>query len=231
MDHRGVFADAGVDFLLDSLQIARRDRAGVREVKAQSVWGDQRACLMHMRAQNVAQRVMQDMGRGMVQHRGVAPRAIHFQRHPRAGPDLSRVAVQQAPKMDDRAIGFAGFGNFEQRPARPCESCRGRRPGRRLRDKRASRQRLLRPCRRRRCGWRGLRIRRDSGRSRQSAKRRPPLSLSSGASASSVRAAARPRSRCSRHQTVEAFDIHCQHRRRGRRPASDRAESHKCRTA
>ena len=71
-----VFADTRVDLLFDRRQVAFADRAGVREIEAQAIGRDQRARLMDSGAEHVAQRVVQDVSGGVIEHRGVAPRPI-----------------------------------------------------------------------------------------------------------------------------------------------------------
>ena len=87
----------------------------MREVEAQLVGIDQRAGLMHRTAEHVAQRVMQDVGRGMIEARGVAAEAIDFELDARAAGEVGGVAAQDAPDMNDRAFGFARVGHFEKR--------------------------------------------------------------------------------------------------------------------
>ena len=76
------------------------------EIEAQPIGGDQRARLMDLVAQDFAQRVMEDMGRRMVQHRGVAPDAIDLERHTPAALEVAHIAAQHAPEMHDRAVGL-----------------------------------------------------------------------------------------------------------------------------
>ena len=87
----------------------------MREVEAQLVGIDQRARLMHRTAEHVAQRVVQDVGRGMIQHRGVAPEAIDLELDARAAREVTGVAAQNAPDVNDRAFGLARVRHFENR--------------------------------------------------------------------------------------------------------------------
>ena len=57
----GVLTDVRIDQVLDALKRLVLHRAGVGEVKAQPVRGDQRACLAYMCAQDLAQGRVQDM--------------------------------------------------------------------------------------------------------------------------------------------------------------------------
>ena len=74
----GVLADARVDFLFDGRRSASRYAPYGLEVETQPFRRNHRSRLMDVAAENVAQSVMQDMGCGMVEHRGVAPLAIDF---------------------------------------------------------------------------------------------------------------------------------------------------------
>ena len=56
-----------------------RDRLVVRKVESQPVGSDQGAGLFDMIAQHLAQRPVQNMGGGMVAHRGLAGGRIHLQ--------------------------------------------------------------------------------------------------------------------------------------------------------
>ena len=57
----GILTDVRVNQILDALKRLVLHRAGVGEVKAQPVRGDQRACLAYMCAQDLAQGRVQDM--------------------------------------------------------------------------------------------------------------------------------------------------------------------------
>ena len=58
--------------VFDVLQLLVADRGKVREVEAQVAGIDQRARLLHMLAQHLAQRGMQQVRAGMVAHGGAA---------------------------------------------------------------------------------------------------------------------------------------------------------------
>ena len=83
------------------------------EVEAQLVGIDQRARLMHRTAQHVAQRVVEDVSRGMIEHRSVAPKAIDFELDPRTACEVAGVAAQKASDVNDRAFSLARIRHFE----------------------------------------------------------------------------------------------------------------------
>ena len=110
-----VFADTCVDLLFDRRQVALAHRAGVREIEAQTVGRDQRARLMDPRTEHVAQRIVQDVSRGMIKHRGVAARPIDAQRDAPAAIEIARVAAEQPADMENRAVRLARIDNLEKR--------------------------------------------------------------------------------------------------------------------
>ena len=61
-----VGADLLVDAPLDAPQLLGRDRLEVREVEAQAVGRDQRTLLLHVRAEHLAQRGVQQVRGGVV---------------------------------------------------------------------------------------------------------------------------------------------------------------------
>ena len=73
---------------------SRRHRLGMREVEAQPVGRDQRALLRDVIAQHLAQRLVQQMRRGMVLADGAAPRVIDVERQRGAG--LERALLDRA---------------------------------------------------------------------------------------------------------------------------------------
>ena len=73
-----VAQDAAVDAGFDALQLIRRDRLGVGEVKAQAVGRHQRACLAGVLAQFLAQFGMQQVGGGVVAHDITAALCVHL---------------------------------------------------------------------------------------------------------------------------------------------------------
>src|SRR5208282_1346660 len=116
--HFGVLADARVDLFLDRRERVALDRPLMREVKTQLVGIDQRARLMHRIAQDVAQRVVQNVRRGMIQHGGVAPEAIDLEFDARATCEVAGCAAQNSPDMNDRAFSLARVRHFEDRARR-----------------------------------------------------------------------------------------------------------------
>ena len=73
---------------------------------------------MHRTAEHVAQRVVQDVRRGMIEHRGVAPLAIDLELDARAAGEFAGVAAQDPPDVHDRAFGLARVRHFEKRARR-----------------------------------------------------------------------------------------------------------------
>ena len=69
---REVPPDVVVDQALDLAELGRGERSEVSEVEAQSVLRDQRAGLLHVRAQDRLERGVQQMGRCVVLHRQAA---------------------------------------------------------------------------------------------------------------------------------------------------------------
>ncbi len=61
-----VLQDRGVRRVLDAAQLVVRQRARLREVETQPVRRDERALLRHMLAEHAAQRLMGEMGRGVI---------------------------------------------------------------------------------------------------------------------------------------------------------------------
>src|SRR5438445_4676454 len=70
---------------------------------------------MDIRTQDFAQRVMEDMGRRMVEHRGVAPLAIDAECNAPPALELIRLTAHQAPNVKNRTVGLARIDDFEQR--------------------------------------------------------------------------------------------------------------------
>ncbi len=76
----GVEQNFVVHLLLDVAQFGRIDRSEVREIEAQACWLDQRAGLLDVRAENVAQRGVHQVRRGVIALDVLAPRAVGFSR-------------------------------------------------------------------------------------------------------------------------------------------------------
>src|SRR5690242_5554540 len=68
--------------------------------------------------EHVTQCVVQDMRRGMVEHRGVVARAIDDKLNAPAALEISRLAAQQASDMKNRAVGLARIDDFQDCAAR-----------------------------------------------------------------------------------------------------------------
>ena len=77
----GVLADVLVHLLLDVGQFGRIHRREMREIEAQPVRRHQRTRLLHVRAQNVAQRRVHQVRRRVVALVALAPRGVGFRRH------------------------------------------------------------------------------------------------------------------------------------------------------
>src|SRR6516165_5865461 len=69
---------------------------------------------MHVLAQNIAKRVVQNMGRRMVQHRGVTTFTVDAQADAMSGLELADVTPQNSPHVENRAITLACIGNFDE---------------------------------------------------------------------------------------------------------------------
>ncbi len=82
-----VLQDDPVGDLLDLRQFFRRDRLLVREVEAQPVAVDERSLLGDMRAQHLAERLVQQMGRRMVGPDGATAGVIDLRHERHAGSD------------------------------------------------------------------------------------------------------------------------------------------------
>ena len=99
--HRQVGADAGVDQLLNRGQLRLVQRFEVGEVEPQPLRLHQRPLLGHMLAQHLAQRGMQQVGRGVVAGDVAAPLGIHPRFQPvaqlqGAGGDAAEMEIHAA---------------------------------------------------------------------------------------------------------------------------------------
>ena len=113
-----------------------------------SVGIDQRARLMDRVAEHVAQRVVEDMSRGMIEHARRRAAGDQFEFDACAAGENRRHRRAGCGRRERSSLCLARVGNFEKRARRSSRSRRGRRLGRRLRDRRASRRRRQRPDRR-----------------------------------------------------------------------------------
>src|SRR5260370_1204657 len=73
---------------------------------------------MHRIAENFAERVVEDVGRGMVQHRRVAPDAIDAGLRARALREVAGFAAQNPSEVENRAFRLPSIGDFENRTRR-----------------------------------------------------------------------------------------------------------------
>src|SRR5215475_3500538 len=85
------------------------------EIEPKPFWGNQRARLVDLRTEDIAQRVVKNVSRGMIEHRRITPDAIDAELDMRTPPKIADLALQDAPDMDDRAIGFACLADFGER--------------------------------------------------------------------------------------------------------------------
>ena len=95
--HRRVAVDLRVDDPLDAVDLLARHRLKVHEVEAQPIGRDQRSRLLHVRAEHLAQRRVQQMRRRVVAPRRIANLGVDF-----GGDD---VADAQLPGGDADAVG------------------------------------------------------------------------------------------------------------------------------
>ena len=87
--HGVVRIHAGVDLALDRVQRLGADRSAVGEVEPQPVGRDERAGLLDVRAEALAEGGVEQMGRRVVAADGVAALPVHVRRHPVAFPQAS----------------------------------------------------------------------------------------------------------------------------------------------
>ena len=108
--HRPVLEDALVDDLLDALALLPRERLRVREVEAELVGPNGRARLAHVVAEHVLERLVQEVGRGVVGHRREAHLPGDDRAHPVAGGEAlaleeERLVVAEAVGGDELGAG------------------------------------------------------------------------------------------------------------------------------
>lgn len=111
----GVATDFGVDDILQGLQLFRLDRLEVAEVETQALAVHQRALLLYVVAQYLAQRGMQQVGRGVVERGGLAYRGVDL--------GLDRAADAQVAPGDHamvqvRAASLGGIAHLEAHASR-----------------------------------------------------------------------------------------------------------------
>ena len=108
---RRVLQHEVVGDVLDLRELLGRHRLGMREVEAQPVGRDQRALLRDVIAEHLAQRLVQEMRRGMVGADGGAARVIDVERERRAG--LERALLDRADVHEQVAGLLLGVGDAE----------------------------------------------------------------------------------------------------------------------
>ena len=108
------FRDFFVHLLLDVGDLAGIDGGEVREIEAQMIGRDERAGLLHVRAENIAQRGVHQVRRSVIAHVARAALGIGDR-----GDAVAHVqiffgddAVRDQPC--DRIIRAANFGHFER---------------------------------------------------------------------------------------------------------------------
>ena len=77
--HRRILQHDIVGDVLDALDLAGRHRLGMGEVEPQPVGRDQRALLRHVIAEHLPQRLVQEVGGGMICADGAAPLVIDLE--------------------------------------------------------------------------------------------------------------------------------------------------------
>ena len=110
--HLGVRPHVGVDAIFDLGQPVRLDRAGVGEIEAQPVGRDQRSGLPDVRAQNLAQHRVQNVGGRMVQAYRLASRGVDVEADRVACPYR---ALHDPPAVHGQVrLGLARVHDFDQ---------------------------------------------------------------------------------------------------------------------
>ena len=107
----GVLQHDVVRDVLDPLELLRAHRLGVGEVEPQPLRRDQRALLGDVVAQHLAQRLVQQMGGGMVGADGGAARVVDFERERLAR--LERAFLDDAGMDEQVAALLLGVGDAE----------------------------------------------------------------------------------------------------------------------
>jgi hypothetical protein len=112
--HRGVLADFVVDDVFQRLDLLGLDRLEVAEVEAQALAVDQRALLLHVVAEHLAQGGVQQVGGGVVQRGGFLQADVDVGGDFRAHSQVAQggdTVVQESPG------GFRGVVHVEARAA------------------------------------------------------------------------------------------------------------------
>ena len=98
--HRRVPVDLLVDDALDAIELVARDRLEVHEVEAQAIGRDERAGLLDVRAEHLAQRGVEQVRRRVIAARRVADVRVHF-----GGDDVARAKLPARPRGHDARAG------------------------------------------------------------------------------------------------------------------------------
>ena len=114
---RRVAQDLVVDQPLDLGQLVARHRLGVHEVEAQPIGGDERAGLLHVGAEHLPQRGVQQVGGRVVAPRGVAQFLVHRGAHGVVRPERAL--------LDDDLVQAGAIGGHAHQPLHPGPGARG----------------------------------------------------------------------------------------------------------
>ena len=101
---RRVLHDHGVDQILDPPDLVMGHRLLVREIESEPPGLDQRALLRHMGPEHLAQRLMQEMGRGVMRAGRRAARMVDLEQRPRRR--LSARPVSTTPSCRNSPCSF-----------------------------------------------------------------------------------------------------------------------------
>src|SRR5271166_3745458 len=85
------------------------------EVETQPIRIDQRARLMHLVTEHVAQRVVQDVSRGVIAHRGIAALAIDLEMD-FAAQKVAKTTPQKCADVRSGTLRPYGVRYFKERP-------------------------------------------------------------------------------------------------------------------
>src|SRR3546814_11219830 len=112
----GIAADLRVDQGFDLGQLLVADRLKMGKIKAQAIGRHQRTLLADMLAEHFAQRRMQQLGGGMVDHDRLPPIAIDVGSH--AVTNRQRARLQQT-ETDVNMTGKLWGSTYPQHPTTP----------------------------------------------------------------------------------------------------------------
>ena len=111
-----VLEDLGVDERLDAADLVVGHRRVVREVEARLVGVDQRALLLHVRAEHLAQRLVHQVRRRVVAHRAAARVEVDLRRDRVADRQLA--GLHLAVVAEDVGLDLLRVLDREERQAR-----------------------------------------------------------------------------------------------------------------